>query len=221
VTTDRRPRGVRLVIVTDRTLVPAGEVVPRLAAAIAAVPPGAVAVQVRDKDLDGGPLLALVRSIVPLGAPVWVNDRLDVALVAGAAGVHLPERGLTVTDARRAAAIICGHANAIAIGCSRHTADACIAADAEQADLVQLGPIWPTPSKTGAVLGPEILAVRRALSARVHLVAVGGIETPERARAAFAAGADAVAVIRAFWTAPDPAAAAAALVAAGDDLSRE
>jgi thiamine-phosphate pyrophosphorylase len=203
---------VRLVIITDRTLVAADEVVPRLAAAIAAVPAGKLAVQVREKDLDGGPLLTMVRSIVELGAPVWVNDRLDVALAAGAAGVHLPERGLTITEARAAARAL---GRDIAIGCSRHAAEACLAADAEERpDLIQLGPIWETPSKAafGSALGPAVLGVRTQLSDRVLLVAVGGIDSPARARDAFAAGADAVAVIRAFWTARDPAAAAAALV---------
>ena len=56
------------------------------------------------QDLDGGPLLALVREVIavarPRGAEVWVNDRADVALAASAEGVHLPERGLAIADAR-------------------------------------------------------------------------------------------------------------------------
>lgn len=205
---------MRLVIITDRTLVPADEVVQRLAAAIAAVPKGSVLIQVREKGMDGGPLVELVRSIIPLGAPVWVNDRLDVALAAHAPGVHVPERSLGVIEARRGASIT---GVGIAVGCSRHSVAKTITVDtAEHPDLIQLGPIWPTPSKAalGDPLGPGVLEARRALSDRVQLVAVGGIDSPERAREAAAAGADAVAVIRAFWTAPDPAAAAAALVGA-------
>jgi thiamine-phosphate pyrophosphorylase len=200
----------RLVIVTDRRLVRGvDELAPRIAAALAAAPAGSVMVQVREKDLDGGPLVALVRSIQALGAPVWVNDRLDVALATGAHGVHLPEAGLAIEDARRLA-------GGMLIGCSRHAAADARAAAAAGANLVQLGPIWPTPSKTGEPLGPGVLAVRAELPARVRLVAVGGIDSQARAREAAAAGADAVAVIRAFWTAPDPALAVAALIAAVD-----
>jgi thiamine-phosphate pyrophosphorylase len=197
-----------LVIVTDRRLVRGvDEIAPRLAAALAAVPAGSVAIQVREKDLDGGALYAMVRTIQALGAPVWVNDRLDVALATGAHGVHLPEAGFTLAEARALAP-------GMRIGCSRHTAADVRAAAAAGADVVQLGPIWPTPAKPDAPIGPGVLAVRADLPARVALVAVGGIDSQARAREAAAAGADAVAVIRAFWTAPDPAKAASGLVAA-------
>jgi thiamine-phosphate pyrophosphorylase len=216
---DRRPRDVRLVLVTDPRVRP-DELVARVAAVVAAVPAGHVIVQVRDRGMDGGPLLALVRSIQATGAVVWVNDRLDVALAAGAAGVHLPERGLGVVVARRAASIT---GVGLAIGCSRHAAASASEVDAaEHPALIQLGPIWPTPSKAGVIepLGPAVLAVRGTLSDRVHLVAVGGVVSAERAREAAAAGADAIAVIRAIWTADDPAAVAAALIAAVDDGRR-
>jgi thiamine-phosphate pyrophosphorylase len=151
--------------------------------AVAGCPAGSVVVQVREKDLDGGPLLALVRAARPL-APVLVNDRLDVALATGAWGVHLPERGLPVADARALAP-------SLVLGVSRH------APGAVPADLVQLGPIWPTPSKPGApTLGEAALAAPHGAAV---LVAVGGIDSPERATDAAAAGADAVAVIRAAW----------------------
>src|SRR5215470_15974442 len=100
------PYQVRVVAITDRhRMVPPALLAtrdwPTIAAAygaavrraVAGCPPGSVLVQVREKDLDGGPLLQLVRAAQPL-APVSVNDRLDVALAAGAWGVHLPERGL-------------------------------------------------------------------------------------------------------------------------------
>lgn len=152
--------------------------------AVADCPVGSILIQVREKDLDGGPLLALVRAAQAF-APVVVNDRIDVALAAGALGVHLPERGLPLAEARALAP-------SLMIGVSRHAAPL-----DDRADLVQLGPIWPTPSKPGArVLGEASLASPR----RGMLVAVGGIDSPERAHRAAAAGADAVAVIRAAWT---------------------
>ncbi|HEY0479815.1 MAG TPA: thiamine phosphate synthase [Kofleriaceae bacterium] len=157
--------------------------------AVAGCPAGTVLVQVREKDLDGRPLLALVRAAQPF-APVMVNDRLDVALVAGAHGVHLPERGIAIADARALAP-------SLRLGVSRHAAPGDVAA-AGAADFVHLGPIWPTPSKPGATpLGPAALAWPHG---RATLVAVGGIDTAERAAAAATAGADAVAVIRAAWT---------------------
>jgi thiamine-phosphate pyrophosphorylase len=191
-------RTVRVVAITDRRLmVPAhllaaadgAEIARAFAAAVeravAGCPAGTVIVQVREKDLDGGPLLQLVRAAQPY-APVVVNDRLDVALAAAAAGLHLPERGLSVDDARALAP-------SLMLGVSRHAAPGDTAAD-----LVQLGAIWPTPSKPGATpLGEAALAWPHG---RATLVAIGGIDSPERARRAAASGADAVAVIRAAWT---------------------
>ena len=167
-------------------------------AAIAKIP--GVAFQVREKDLDGQALLELVRAVIAraAGAPVWVNDRVDVARLAGAHGVHLPEAGMAIADARALAP-------GLAIGCSRHSAESALAAAAAGADLVQLGPCFATPGKP--VLGLAPLAIETAAT----VVAVGGIVGPDQARAAIAAGADAVAVIRAAWTSPDPAAAIAAI----------
>jgi thiamine-phosphate pyrophosphorylase len=198
---------VRVVLVTDRASCPIPAMLDRLAAILAAVPRGSVRVQVRDKALDGGPLLTFTRQVLaiarPRGAEVWVNDRADVAVAAGADGVHLPERGLAIADAR-----LLG----LPIGCSRHSVSGALAAARDGADLVQLGPIWATPSKAGMgePLGLAALAVRLP----VPLVAVGGIDSPERVRAARTAGADAVAVVRAAWTTPDPASTITAFVAA-------
>jgi len=198
---------LRVVLITDRTLVPDdADLVARITAIAAAVPPGSIAVQIRDKDLDGGPMLARTRAVVATGVPVWVNDRIDVARAAGAYGVHLPEQGLEIADAR---AIV----NGLALGCSRHSAAAAIEATA---DLVQLGPIFATPGKRPIGLEP-LHEARDSLAPAITLVAVGGIDSQETASLAAAAGADAVAVIRAAWTGPDPVATIAALIAGVDD----
>jgi thiamine-phosphate pyrophosphorylase len=202
---------LRVVAITDRRLmVPAAVLAsadwPAIAIAfahavqraVADCPPGSVLVQVREKDLDGGPLLHLVRAAVSV-APILVNDRLDVAITAGAAGVHLPDRGLPVADARALAPTFL-------IGVSRHAPPL-----DDAADLIHLGPIWPTPSKPDTPsLGERALAWPRG---RAHLVAVGGIDSPERAQLAAAAGADAVAVIRAAWRGPSLAPLVAAVEA--------
>lgn len=207
---------VRAVVITDRRITGIEAITPRVAAILAAVPRGSVLIQIREKDLDGGPLLQLARDVLavarPAGAPVWLNDRVDVALAAGADGVHLPEHGLALADARTIATTV---GRPLALGVSRHTPDAARAAAHDGADLVQLGPIWATPHK-GAPLGTDALAVRAELPPSARLVAVGGIDGPERARQAAAAGADAVALIRAAWNAADPGATLAAIVDAVD-----
>ena len=153
-----------------------------------------VLVQVREKDLDGGPLLALVRAALATGARVVVNDRVDIALAAGAHGVHLPERGLAIADAR---ALL---PDGALVGVSRHDlAGVREAADAG-ADLIQLGPIWASPGKGEPIGLPALAQARDAIAGRAKLVAVGGIASRARADAALAAGADAVAAIRWVWS---------------------
>jgi thiamine-phosphate pyrophosphorylase len=205
----------RVVAITDRRLMVAPDLLaggdwPAIAGAfgraveraVAGCLQGSILVQVREKDLDGGALLQLVRAAQPF-APVVVNDRLDVALAAGAHGVHLPERGLPVADARALAP-------SLAIGVSRHAAPL----DDTEADLVHIGPIWPTPSKpTAAPLGEAALGWAHG---RAIVVAVGGIDSIARARLAAASGAAAVAVIRAAWS----GASLAPFVAAVEDGSR-
>jgi thiamine-phosphate pyrophosphorylase len=220
---------VRVIVITDRRLYGSEELAAQVARILRKVPRGSVAVQVRERDLDGGPLATLVRELLevarPAGAPLWVNDRLDVALATGADGVHLPERGLPIEDALSAcaahASAIAGHdffdeesveydvrkalskREGLAIGCSRHTREAVVDSAAAGATLVQLGPIFATPNK-GEPLGTDVLSVRSQLADQVALVAVGGIDSAERARQAAYAGADAVAVIRAAWREDSP-----------------
>ena len=198
----------RVILITDRARF--RDIPERVATIARAVPPGSIAIQVREKQLDGGPLLAFVRELAAAapGVPMWVNDRADIALAAGATGVHLPERGMAIADARAVAAML---GRPLRVGVSRHSAEAALAA--ASADVIQLGPIYDTPGK-GPALGPAVLGVRARLPATTRLVAVGGIATLERARDAIAAGADAIAIIRAAWTCKDPAVTVPAFVAA-------
>jgi thiamine-phosphate pyrophosphorylase len=185
-------------------------------------------------------VLAGARLVVPRprGCPLFVNDRVDVALAVRADGVHLPQAGLDVTSVRGMAP----H-DGFLVGVSAHDAASAEVAAAAGADLVALGPIWPTPAKAtfGPPLGTDAIAVAaKALARSVHhpaaasgvgatgalpasphgrgrrcrLFAIGGIEVPARAREARGRGADGVAVIRAVMAAPDPATAAAELVRA-------
>lgn len=198
----------RVILIADASV---GNFSHRLAAILCAVPPGSVAIQIRDKALEGQALLRLARDAVavahPAEAPVWVNDRVDVAQLAGANGVQLPEAGLPVRVTRDLVG------DSLKIGASRHTVEAVLAAAADGADVVQLGPIFATPGKSA--VGTDGLGVRTRLATQTRLVAVGGIGDPRHAEAAIAAGADAIAVIRA-WTGEQPAERIAALVAAVD-----
>ena len=192
---------VRVVAITDRTRMVDRAVLEtrdwrRIAAAYGEAIAVVVArfgssllIQVREKDLDGGPLLALVRAALATGARVLVNDRVDVALAAGAHGVHLPERGLSIAEARALAD------EQFIVGVSCHSIDAVTRATG--ADLVQLGPIWETPGKP-TPLGPEALLEARPVTT-AHLVAIGGIDDA-RVDVARAHGADAIAAIRAVWS---------------------
>jgi len=196
-------------LITDRRLAP--DPAARADAALAGIPPGRVAVHLREKDLGGAALLSLARALARVcrarGQLLLVNDRLDVALAAGAAGVHLPSAGVPPAEARR----FLGPAALLGVSC-HSAADVARARDGG-ASFATFGPVWDTPSKRP--FGPPVglAALRDAARLGLPLVALGGV-TPERAAEAFAAGAAGVAVIRAWLAGADPAGAARALLAA-------
>ena len=175
----------------------------------AALEGGARLVQLREKDLDGGPLLALALELVAevrrFGGRLLVNDRIDVALAAGADGVVLPADSFPTEVARR----LLG-AEAI-VARSTHSVAEVERAAREGCDFVLFGPVFATPSKAGYGPPQGIEVLRRASSTvSVPVFAVGGV-TAENAREMIAAGARGVAVIREVMSAEDPRAAAAAL----------
>jgi thiamine-phosphate pyrophosphorylase len=138
---------------------------------------------------------ALTRQAGGNGGTVIVNDRADIALAAGAHGVHLGERSIPPADARTLLP-------RALLGRSVHTAEG-IAGVARWTDFLFLGTIYPTPSHPDApVLGPEPIA-EAAGQATVPVLGIGGI-TPERAPGVIAAGGYGVAVIRGVWEDPDP-----------------
>jgi len=132
------------------------------------------------------------------GATLLIHDRLDVAILCGADGMHLPAVGFPTARARSMLG------RAALIGRSVHSPAQAHAAAKEGNDYVFLGNIWETASHPGRPgLGPA--AITAALPAPI--IAIGGINAATAARAA-QAGAAGVAAIRALWDAPDPAAAA-------------
>lgn len=141
------------------------------------------------------------RESAPHGPMILVNDRLDVALAAGAGGVHLREDSIPPAEAR----MLVGPS--VLLGRSVHSADA-VKRLGHQADYLILGAAYATRSHPGrAPLGPQALAVAAA-SSPVPVVAIGGI-TPGRAASIVHAGAHGVAVMSDIWRTTDPASAVA------------
>ena len=189
-------------------IVEVGDLERRRAAIDAALGAGVDAIQLRDPRASGGALLRAARALRSLtratGAALLVNDRVDVALAVAADGVHLPAASFPIPAVR---ALL---GSTAWIGRSTHAPEEAVAAAAAGADYVILGPIFPTPSKAryGAPLGIGAVAATRA---SVPLVAIGGVtaaRVPELRRA----GATGIAVVREILDAPDPGAAARALV---------
>lgn len=168
---------------------------------------GATCIQLRLKDVPARDLVELARVLVrAVGVPVIVNDRADVAIAAGAAGVHLGPDDVPPAVVRSFAP------DGFIIGASVGTAGE--VGGAEGADYVGIGPVFATGSKSdaGAAIGVggfSLLAAATGLPA----VGIGGI-TQENAREVIDAGAAGVAVIAAVFGATDPLAAARELASA-------
>ena len=171
------------------------ELLPALVAA------GVDGFQVRAKRLNDAGLLELTRRVLAFAgaAAVLVNDRVDIALLAGASGVHLGTNDLPIDEARHLAP-------GMLIGGTCRDAASVLAARTAGANYVGFGPIYATASKRGLPdpLGPD--AIRDA-SEFLPIVGIGGINT-RNASEVYTAGAHGIAVISGVWDAPDPIAAA-------------
>jgi len=165
-------------------------------------------VQCREKhlsDLDYATLAKAFRlRTAAAGAALIIDDRVDIALAAGADGVHLGQTDLPLADARRIAPDLL-------LGASSHSLEEALRAQDDGADYVNIGPIYATQTKaTGwEPLGPTAIAAI-APSLRVPFTCMGGIK-PDNIAPLLAAGARRCAVVTAVTAAADPRAAAAAL----------
>ena len=174
---------------------------------------GARFLQIRAKPLPAGPLLQLTDQIVRLAAPcqalVIVNDRADIARLAGAHGVHVGQDDLSPDAVRRS------FGASVAIGLSTHDVDQISHALKQPIDYLAIGPIYATRTKeTGyEPVGLELVRAARESAADrgVPVVAIGGI-TLDRAAEVIAAGATTVAVISDLFTGGDPEARTRAFV---------
>jgi thiamine-phosphate pyrophosphorylase len=198
------PRILRLVAITDDAEDRRATLVDRVAAAVRG---GATSVQVRLKAVPAREVVEITRSIMSrVSVPVIVNDRADIALAAGAAGVHVGEADLPVSAIRRFAP-----ANFI-IGASLGS-DAELA-NAKDADYVGIGPVYGSDSKSDAGLAIGVEGFKRLAALVSHpAVAVGGIDA-DRALQITVNGAVGVAVINAIFKSEDPESATRTIAAA-------
>lgn len=195
----------RLCLVTD----PGARLDP-VALALAAARGGATMVQLRDKTADDAAITAMARAmkavLAPLGVPLIVNDRVAAARAAGADGVHVGQGDMPASQAR--AIMGPGAIIGLSIEAPAQLADA----DWDALDYIGVGPVRATPTKPdhAAPIGMDGLAAIAAAAPR-PAIAIGGIGAGD-ARAIRAAGAAGMAVVSAICAAPDPQAAARALM---------
>ena len=197
-----------LYLVTDRSLSLGRPLVDVVREAVAG---GVTCVQLREKEASSREFYDLARALLavtrPAGVPLIVNDRLDIALAAGADGVHVGQSDLPLDAVRRLVP------PSFIVGVSAESAADAVQAAASGATYVAASPVFATPTKTDTApaLGLDgVAALRAALPPACPLVAIGGIHLGN-ASAVLAAGADSLAVVSEIMSAPSPRLAAAAL----------
>ncbi|HYJ00401.1 MAG TPA: thiamine phosphate synthase [Thermoleophilaceae bacterium] len=200
----QRLAGARLYLVADGGMADA--------AVEAALAGGVDMLQLRDPALDDDAIVRRAAAWRALcdrhGALLWLNDRPDLALRAGADGVHVGQDDMPVAEVR----VLVGEE--LLIGLSTHSPDQLEAGVAEGADQLSVGPVWETPTKPGrAAAGLDYVRAAAERQLPVPWFAIGGIDASNVGEVV-AAGAERVVVVRAIREAGDPGAAAADLRAA-------
>lgn len=196
-----------LYLVTDRPLSlgrPIEEIV------MEAVAGGVTMVQLREKEAPTGEFVALAKSLkallAPLGVPLIINDRVDVALAADADGVHIGQSDMSYEDARR---LLGGDK---IIGLSVENFDDLAVANTLDVDYVGISPVYGTPTKSDTAEPFGLEGLRKAVAMSVHpTVAIGGMNASTIGEV-MAAGTDGVAVVSAICSAPSPRQAAQELL---------
>ncbi len=209
------PSDLRLYAVTDRRALPAGVT---LAQAVeAALDGGVTCLQLREKEASAGEILALARTLLPLcrarRVPLLINDRVDIALAAGADGVHLGQEDLPLPEARA----LLGPDRIL--GATAHTVEEALRAQAEGADYLGVGAMFPTGTKTNTI--PTSADTLKAICAAVSIpvVAIGGV-TAQNLPTLAGTGIAGAAVVSAIFSQSDLTAAARTLRAAADLAAR-
>ncbi|HEX8718381.1 MAG TPA: thiamine phosphate synthase [Gemmatimonadaceae bacterium] len=197
------PDSLTLIAITDHLRDGRDGLVARAAAAVRG---GATMIQLRLKDVDARMQVEVARALraaLPGTVPLIINDRLDVALAAGASGVHVGADDLPVAAVRRIAPA--GFIIGTSVGVDAEVAGAA------GADYAGIGPVFPTASKmdAGPAIGLDGLA-HFIRACGLPAVAIGGIDAGN-AHAVLTTGARGIAVLRAVFGASDPEAAARSL----------
>ena len=211
-----KPEQLRLYLVTDRPLSLWRELEWIVAEAVSG---GVTMVQLREKKADTRDFVALglklKELLKPMGVPLIINDRIDVALAVDADGVHIGQSDMPYGIDRR----LLGPDKII--GLSVETLDEVLEANKLDVDYVAVSPVYGTPTKTDTAPPFGLEGLRRAVELSVHpIVAIGGMNESTAADV-FAAGADGIAVVSAICSAPEPCEAARRLkgIAEGRDSS--
>lgn len=197
-------KALKLYLVTDRGLCPEGRSLVQTVKD--AVEGGVTMVQLREKDIDTRTFieeaLELKALLGPLGVPLIINDRVDVALASDADGVHIGQSDMPYAIARR----LLGPDRII--GLSVENMDQVAQADALDVDYIGVSPVFATPTKTDTARPFGLEGLREAVKLSHHpTVAIGGMNALTAADV-MATGTDGIAVVSAIIAAPDPRAAA-------------
>ncbi len=198
---------LRLYLVTDRGLAMGRDMLDIVREAVAG---GVTMVQLREKDCPMRDFVALGRELVallrPLGVPLIINDRVDVALACDADGVHIGQSDMPYDIARR----LLGPDRII--GLSVESMDDIVAANALDVDYVGVSPVFATSTKTDTARPFGLDGLREAVRLSVHpTVAIGGMNA-RTAADVMACGTDGIAVVSAIVSAESPREAARELI---------
>ncbi len=207
---------LRLYAVTDR---PAGvsekEMLDRLQAALEG---GVTMVQLREKDLDEDQYVSLAKRALKLcgrfGAPLIIDDQIEVALKSGADGVHLGAEDIPVGEARALGG------DSLIIGATAKTAVQALEAQAQGADYLGVGAVFPSSTKPDAVRTPVETLTEICRSVKIPAVAIGGIDEENLCRLR-GTGIAGVAVVSALFGAEDPEGSARRLLRGVDEILAE
>ncbi|KAK9829096.1 hypothetical protein WJX72_003863 [[Myrmecia] bisecta] len=168
---------------------------------------GTTVIQIRQKQADGGQFCRDAEEVISIarkaGVAVIINDRIDVALATGADGVHVGQDDISAAAARK----LLGPYKIL--GVSVKNVEQALKAQANGADYLGAGAVFPTSTKDTSVIGLGLLSeICKAVS--IPVVSIGGVNV-DNAGSTVAAGCAGVAVVSAVFGVPDPSAAAAEL----------
>lgn len=198
---------LKLYLVTDRGFLHGRELEDVVCSAVRG---GVTMVQLREKDIDTKEFVDLAirlkKALAPLGVPLIINDRVDVALAADADGVHIGQSDMPYPIARR----LLGPDKII--GLSVENFAQLEEANALSVDYIGVSPVFATPTKTDTATPFGLDGLRKAVRMSTHpTVAIGGMNA-STAASVLATGTDGLAVVSAIMAAADPALAARTLL---------